>query len=142
MKLVLPFLLFGLLTACASTTNNRVSSDECGVDELFNGISCIEPDLEAIAKAPLGSQYNPVRADGPSGQREYLSRLVCSNGMSVADFYRLGSAGPSPYGFILDMYMVKCDTDAGLVEHEVYLDMYHKGYLETNAAEGFSIVNE
>ena len=48
-------------------------------------------EAEIVAN-PLGSQHNPVRADGPLGQRRYIERLVCKDG--EAPFYeRLGAAG-------------------------------------------------
>lgn len=89
-------------------------------------------------KQPLGSFANPVRADGPEGQREYLARLVCSNQEPVSAFQRLGSAGVGPYGSILDVFVVICDTYQGAVNHTLYMDMYHSGYRETRPALGFA----
>ncbi|MCO1334610.1 hypothetical protein MO867_09690 [Microbulbifer sp. OS29] len=124
------------LAACANQ-NVTQSDSECGLEQLMLGVSCIEPDLDEIVKHPLGSPGNPVRADGPAGQREYLSRLVCTNGEPVSEFKRTSSAGMGPWGFILDSYVVLCDTHQGVIEHNVYLDLYHKGYRETEVAEGF-----
>lgn len=42
---------------------------------------------DALAKVkgfPLGSDGNPVRAEGAAGQRAYLSRLRCANGQAPA----------------------------------------------------------
>lgn len=131
-----------LIVSCSSVNSNNVSDKTCGIDELLSGISCIEPDYNTISKAPLGSKGNPVRVDGPQGQREYLSRLVCNNGEPVSHFRRLGSAGASPFGFITDIYLVLCDTNNGVMEKEVYLDMYHKDYEENAPASGFISLQE
>lgn len=90
---------------------------------------------EAIAGAasfPLGSEQNPVRADGPPGQRAYLSRLRCPDGTAPA-YVRGGSTGEGPYGSILDVYNVSC---AGQQASEVFMDMYHK-HEESRPITGF-----
>jgi TPR repeat protein len=51
------------------------------------------PALDVLA--PLGAQSNPVRADGPPGERRYLMRLRCPEGDAPA-FERLGSVGEGP----------------------------------------------
>ena len=94
-------------------------------------------DEKKLAKYPLGSKDNPIRVGGPGGQRSYLSRLVCENNEPVSSFNRQGSAGAGPFGSILDIYEVLCDTNKGVVTHSVYLDMYHGDYEETRPAAGF-----
>ncbi len=91
---------------------------------------------EEIAKHKLGSQGNPVRADMPKGEHEYLSSLACSDGSQIS-YRRLGSAGTGPYGTILDIYNVSCFVNSTLEEYTVYMDMYHPNYKETQAIEGF-----
>lgn len=81
---------------------------------------------------PLGSALNPVRCDGPEGERAYLSRLRDATGRPPA-FRRLGSTGQGPYGNILDHYAV---AGAG---GGVYMDMYHPGWIEPAAVPGFSL---
>lgn len=131
MKIFVGFLFLSIV-GCSS-----IHKKECGVEELLSRVSCSEPNLEKIAQHPLGSKSNPIRSDGPQGQREYLSRLICTNNEPVSDFSRAGSVGESPWGFITDLYIVICDTDNGVIEHEVYMDLYHTGYKESGVANGF-----
>lgn len=86
----------------------------------------------------LGTKTNPVRCDDPKGERQYLNRLRCSDGKRPA-YSRIGSFGLGPYGNILDGYRVKCE---GGEEATVFMDMYHEGYVETDAVPGFTIVDE
>lgn len=128
-------------TACAAQEKKK-SSANCDPMELLQGKSCIEPDYQEIAKHPLGSEDNPVRAAGVAGQREYLSRLICADGQPITQFSRVGSVGEGPYGFILDLYEVTCNTDQGFVTHSVYMDLYHKDYRESLPAKGFSALKQ
>lgn len=70
--------------------------------------------------APLGSADNPVLADSPRGEREYLHRLRCSDGKKP-EFVRGGSTDASRDGHILDVYLIQCSAG----ETEAYIDMYH-----------------
>lgn len=94
--------------------------------------------IEQASEHPLGARENPVRAQGPAGQRAYLSRLRCSD-LSRPAFFRRGSAGMSPYGNIVDLYSVSCDN-AEPSENDIYIDMYHAGHVEREAVPGYGIV--
>ena len=85
----------------------------------------------------LGTKTNPVRCEAPRGERQYLSRLRCSDGKRP-EYSRIGSFGVGPYGNILDGYRVKCE---GSDEATVFMDMYHEGYVEKEAVPGFTIVD-
>jgi hypothetical protein len=86
----------------------------------------------------LGTKTNPVRCEGPKGERQYLDRLRCSDG-KPPKYSRIGSFGLGPYGNILDGYRVKCeDRD----EATIFMDMYHEGHVEKQAVPGFTIVEE
>lgn len=100
--------------------------------------------------APLGSRENPVRANGPPGEREYLTRLRCPSG-SVPTFERIGSFNPATDGHIIDGYEVLCDRP--LPERDtvprgeptpgaitIYMDMYHSSYREMAAVPGFTVL--
>lgn len=133
------FTLIFTLSACASKPAKTKKDDS---DDIAASLSSLfgEPkkvDQKILDKFPLGSQENPVRVNGPIGQRDYLSRLVCENNEAVSAFNREGSAGVSPFGTIMDIYEVICDTNKGVVKHEVFLDMYHPNYTETRPAAGF-----
>lgn len=136
----LPVFVFALsLIACSSQPQPQEKSSE---DELTDALAAVfgerkKPDMKMVEKYPLGTAENPVRVAMPIGQRDYLSRLVCSNGEQVSAFAREGSAGIGPYGSMIDSYTVICDTYQGAVEHTVYLDMYHGDYEETRPAQGF-----
>ena len=69
--LALPLLLAGCATAAPEPDL---------LDSMF-GVGPVESARIAarIADKPLGGEANPVRADMPTGQRAYLSRLRCSD---------------------------------------------------------------
>jgi len=90
-------------------------------------------DPAELAKHPLGSAGNPVRAEMPYGERAYLAQLVCANGTRPSDVARVGSMGTGPDGHILDAYTAKCTGKPALI----YMDMYHCGYAERAAPPGF-----
>jgi hypothetical protein len=94
-------------------------------------------ETNLIDQHPLGSAKNPIRASGPEGERQYLSRLICENDEPVSAFSRDGSSGIGPYGSILDIYTVVCDTDEGAINHTIFMDMYHDDYKEKRPAHGF-----
>ena len=71
---------------------------------------------------PLGSKTNPIRGNGPYGEREYLTRLRCASG-TPPEFHREGSVGLGGDGHILDMYAVTCPAAGPSLT--VYMDMYH-----------------
>ena len=111
------------------------------LDRMMAGESYLQgKDLEkAIKKAeehPLGSAKNPVRTTMPQGQRLYLSRLRCSDG-KVPTFYRQGNVGEGPFGNIVDLYKVSC-PGAEPLESDVYMDMYHGGFIEERIVPGFA----
>jgi hypothetical protein len=97
----------------------------------------VETSHNAEVSGVLGSKTNPVRCDMPRGERYYLLRLRDADGKSPG-FHRVGSFGGGPYGNILDGYEVKLGANTVMI----FMDMYHPGYVETNAVPGFTIVNE
>lgn len=131
-----------LAAGCVTSPADDPSSDMM-IEKMLSGRSNLEGDaLEtAVAAAqayPLGSERNPVRTQGPVGQRAYLSRLRCAD-LRVPGFERAGSAGVSPYGNIADLYRVDCgEAEPG--KRDIYLDMYHAGHRETRAVPGFGMV--
>jgi hypothetical protein len=82
--------------------------------------------------APLGSKQAPVRCDGPSGEREYLDHLRCSDGGKV-NYRRDGNIGVGAYGNVVDAYTLSC----GDATSTVYMDMYFHGYIEKRAIANF-----
>lgn len=94
--------------------------------------------IEEVSVHPLGTAENPVRAHMPPGQRAYLSRLRCSD-LSRPEYYRAGSDGLSPYGNIVDVYVVTC-ADSEPANKQIYIDMYHSGHVEEEAVPGYGIV--
>lgn len=95
----------------------------------------LQKAIEKAEQSPLGTRENPVRENGPAGQRAYLSKLRCADGAKPA-FDRAGNVGEGPYRFIVDLYEVTCPGQAKV---EVYIDMYHDGG-ETRPVPGFTIV--
>lgn len=137
MQKIVPMILVCVLAVCAA---NHSSADNA-LELMLMG-KAPHPDLNPeeaalVAKSPLGSKQNPVRAEGPSGQRDYLMHLRCPEGRAPT-FERGGSVGLSPYGSMMDVYQVTCDAPP---THSIYMDMYHPGYVESQAVAGFSISN-
>lgn len=133
---VLPIILAMLLAGCAANH----PSEDAGIEALLLGKAPrdqLTPEEAArIAQSPLGSANNPVRTEGPPGQRAYLMRLRCSDGRAPK-FEREGSAGLSPHGSMMDVYRVVCESTSE--SHAIYMDMYHPGHVESRAVAGFSI---
>lgn len=130
-----------LFAACATKPEQPVAQDASD-EELTSTLAALfgentQVDEKSLENIPIGTKENPVRVQGPMGQRDYLSRLVCDHNEPVSAFQRSGSAGIGPFGNIIDLYEVICDTNKGAVSHSVYLDMYHGNYQETRPAAGF-----
>jgi hypothetical protein len=133
-----------VMSGCA-TTQSQGSDEELDamLGLMLSGQSQVQGAeldnrLEEASAYPLGSRENPVRAQGPAGQRAYLARLRCAD-VSRPDFYRAGSAGVSPYGNIVDVYIVTC-SQSEPAKSEIFIDMYHRGYVENRAVPGYGIV--
>lgn len=84
----------------------------------------------------LGSAKNPIRCEGPRGERAYLRRLRCPS-KEPPTLKRGGSTGPGPYGTVLDVYNLTCSGSQESTS--VHMDMYHDGFQETRPINGFSI---
>ena len=133
-----------LAASCVSLpATSSQGGDEAAIERMLAGESQmqggeLDKEVAEAASAPLGSQDNPVRAHMPAGERAYLSRLRCEDGR-VPSFSRVGSMGFSRYGNIVDGYDVVCKGSAP-AKTLVYIDMYHRGHVETEAVPGFTIV--
>ena len=96
-------------------------------------------ELDAAVKAaepfPLGSEKNPVRTKGISGQRAYLASLRCADGKAPKVLGR-GTGPLSPFGGVGDVYGVVC---AGGETVHIHMDMYHD-WVEMRAVPGFTFV--
>lgn len=137
------------LGGCTTTGQSGKTASTSGDDDLAAALSQmmagesqiqgkeLDERVQKASAAPLGSAQNPVRAHMPPGQRAYLSRLRCAD-LSRPEFYRAGSAGISPYGNIVDVYIVTC-VGSEPAKSEIYIDMYHRGYVEDEAVPGFGI---
>jgi hypothetical protein len=134
----------GMIAALVLASLSMPAQADMSLEKMLRG----EPAMrgkklkKAIAKAeaqPLGSRENPVRATMPQGQRAYLQRLRCANGVPP-EFRRQGSAGPGPYGSIIDIYLLHC-ADSTPAEVTVFMDMYHGGYAENRAVPGFTMID-
>ena len=142
MRAVAALALAASSAACVTTATDQ-GDDGDAFARMLAGRSAIEgkaleKKLAETAAYPLGSKENPVRAEGPAGQRAYLSRLRCAD-LKRPQFYRSGSAGVSPYGNIVDVYIVTCEGSEPAA-NEIYIDMYHRGHSEEQAVPGYGIV--
>lgn len=86
-----------------------------------------------MSKFELGSIENPIKCDGPSGERAYLACLLGPDGQFLR-FHREGSI-PGEVN-MLDCYRIS-SLDERFV-HILYMDMYHKGFHDERLPEGFS----
>lgn len=133
-----------MLSGCATMVapQAEVANDDSLVRMLAGESAVTGSELEqAIAEAsryPLGSRENPVRAARPQGQRAYLSRLRCAD-LSRPEFTRAGNVGLGPFGNIVDAYVVRCEGGEP-ASRTIYMDMYHSGYEEFEAVDGYGIV--
>jgi hypothetical protein len=136
MKIAATMIALGLLAGCAA--NDDISLDRALAGQSQTSGSKLDRAIAAAAKHPFGSKLNPVRASMPQGQHAYLRRLRCSDGQAP-QFDRIGNYGLGVYGNIIDGYAVDCGSAApGKVE--IFMDMYHAGYVETRPVPGFTIV--
>lgn len=141
-SLLAPFILIATLSACTTQTPATAENEDLTnvLGEMFGEQK--QPDMSEVEKHPLGSEKNPVRVSMPVGERDYLARLICENGERVSAFSRNGSGNFSPYGSIMDIYTVICDTTRGAVHHTVFMDMYHANYVEKRPAHGFKALSD
>lgn len=129
-------LMIVMIIAMVSLSGNYVSSAEHSL--LWQDRTEGQKDeFPQKVSGALGTKTNPVRCEDPKGERQYLSRLRCSDDSRPA-FSRIGSFGVGPYGNIIDGYRVKCEKSD---EVTVFMDMYHEGYVEKEAVPGFTIVD-
>lgn len=146
MRRVITGLMAALTVTACTTPAARIQAPEPGGSRSLETLLRGEPQVigsvldKRIAKAaafPLGSKDNPVRAQMPQGQQAYLVRLRCGDGRTPS-FVRIGSYGVGVFGNIIDGYAVDCGGAApGRVD--VFMDMYHPGFVETRAVPGFTI---
>lgn len=86
----------------------------------------------------LGSRDNPIRADGPLGQQEFLMRLRCPGGVQPL-YERVGSITPTgPDENIIDGFVVHCPPSGPTVE--LAIDMYHEDYREQRQVGPFRVL--
>lgn len=147
-----------LVTACATqdtqqrTQKNAATSTDAKQGEDIRALMAMLDGREPLTKAeiskiakdasafPLGSKNNPVRAHMPPGQRAYLDRLRCADGLAPT-YKRAGNAGLGPYQSIQDIYVVTCENSAP-AETRIYIDMYHPQHVETVPVAGFTMAPE
>ncbi|GGD65158.1 hypothetical protein [Croceicoccus mobilis] len=102
-------------------------------ESMMSGVE-LNTAIEAAQAHPLGTADNPVRTTMPEGEAQYLDALRCSDNRPPA-YRRLSSGGTGPYGNIVDYFEVACPDTT----HEIVMDMYHGGYVESEAVPGFTI---
>lgn len=129
--------LAGVAPALAQDNKPRSIYDVFGLKEPgFRGAE-LEAAVRTASAFPLGSEKNPVRAKGPTGQRHYIARLRCSDG-HAPEIRGRAAAMPSPFGGINDQYVVDCKGGTPATT-SITMDMYHD-HVETLAVPGFTIV--
>lgn len=94
--------------------------------------------VERARDLPLGTAQNPVRVGGPPGERAYIARLRCSDGVAPRVGQRHND-GIGAFGTIVDVYPLDCG-DAAPGRFNIIMDMYHPRHNETRAPVGFTLV--
>jgi hypothetical protein len=137
-----PLIVALLLVAAPALAQHqpRVGARTTSPDAMVAQMNPASPEEEmsqAIAAAeahPLGSLENPVRVAGPDGERAYLARLHCPDGVAA----RIGGrreAGVDPYGSVAGAYEVACASGSS----RIVFDMYQEEHVETRAPAGFTL---
>jgi hypothetical protein len=99
--------------------------------------AALEAEIAAAAAFPLGSLQNPVRVEGPDGERAYVARLRCADGKApAASAARPGGTGG--FGSVTDLVALDCGA-AAPGRAELRLDLYHEGHAEERAPPGFTL---
>jgi hypothetical protein len=96
----------------------------------------LQAALDKAAAHPLGSEANPVRAQGVAGERDYMARLRCADGKAPEVLGR-GLGKPSPFGGVSDIYGLRC-SGSSAADSSVTFDMYHQ-HRETRPVPGFTL---
>ena len=124
----------GLLTACATNDNS-------GLDRMLAGQSQMSGsalDRGGVGRgAGIHSARSKIRCERRcrAGERAYLAQAPLQRRPRRRSFERMGSFGAGAYGNILDGYTVDCGAAApGKVQ--IFMDMYHGGYVETRPVPG------
>jgi len=97
------------------------------LEEFVQSIMPFSPQTDIIPGAEGRFGYdktNPVPVYMDTGQKEYISKLLCPCGVSF-DFERAGNVGKGADGHIIDEYELECRNK----KHKIilYMDMYHQG---------------
>ncbi len=137
MRLITTLLFSIIILGCQTPQKSESNQNLLSFADKFRDKTAIKSP-EEISAHKLGSKGNPIRVYMPEGERNYLSKLTCSDGSRIA-FRRIGSSGIDPYGNILDIFKVSCFIDSTLHEYTLFMDMYHIENQETKAAEGFTL---
>lgn len=134
---LLPTLAVALLAGPAVAQERQ--SPRQMIDEMGMGPSRAEVRrmVEAARNQPLGSERNPVRVNGPQGERAYIARLRCADGAAPRVGQR-ANIGVGAFGTIVDVYPLDCGA-AAPGEVRLAMDMYHDDYVESRAPEGFTL---
>jgi hypothetical protein len=97
-----------------------------------------EEELRALIAAaeahPLGTIENPVRVGGPDGERAYLQRLRCPNGVAPLIGDR-SNAGVGAFGSVVTAYQLAC----GDSRYRIVFDIYHEEHVETRAPANLTL---
>jgi hypothetical protein len=87
---------------------------------------------------PLGTQTNPIKADGMEGAKAYLERLRGPGGQKVA-YTETGDAGVGPFGSLLYGFEVEYPTRPGPIKGQLFFDIDFAGYKEYRPAAGYTL---
>ena len=124
-----------ILSACASSGGPKKKAIADGSDSEVDAILETKKANHYVGSGPLGSKTNPIKCEGISGAKEYLSKLKSKDGSKV-QFEEIGGGGVSPFGGISTIYKV---TSTGNPEMQLFFDTTFDGYKEPKAPSGLNI---
>jgi hypothetical protein len=84
----------------------------------------------------IGSQGDPILADGRPGEIAYLTRLRCPSGRPP-HFHMLHRGPHGPSGRGLDRFALRCVIDNE--SFEIWIDHHHPGVADERAPVGLGI---
>lgn len=135
MIIIISLAIMVVLSACAGSGSPKKKAIADGLDNEVDAILEAKKANHYVGSGPLGSKTNPIKCEGISGAKEYLTKLKGKNG-GETQFEEIGGGGISPFGGIAIIYRV---TSTGTPEMQLFFDTTFDGYNEPKAPSGLTI---
>ncbi len=139
--LTLAAALASTLPALAQAPREQSPAPKGLLEQIGSGSSDaeLESAVAAASVHPLGTLQNPVRVGGPEGERAYMARLRCADGLAPQIGART-DAGVCAFGSVDGAYSLDCGG-AAPGTFTLVLHMYHAEHEENRAPAGFTLTS-